>query len=887
MISERLRWARTLVRRLFRRGEQEAELDAEMQFHFEQLVAEFQAAGMSHREATAAAHRAFGTSDVFREEARDSWRPRAIGDAWQAISFAIRSLRRTPGFSLLAIVTLSLGIGANTAMFSLVNGIVLEPLPYQDSEQLDAIYRVTPQDPRGDASLPEWKQLQKARTGYDAIAGRWYFEASLATPGEPPELVAAMAVTGNFIDTLGVQPMLGRSFRPGENEAGENRVLILSHRVWQARFGGRDDIVGLPLRINGEPHEVVGVMPPSFGDWRLFGWLDLMRPLDVNDPALMDRQDRELRLIGRRAAEVEPIEAAGLLAGFGRDQSETYPDENAAATWQPFSLQDLAAGENGKMVLAMLVGLSGFVVLICCSNLANFLLARTMSRAREFAVRSALGASRAQLLRPLLLESLLLSLAGGLCAIGVANGFANWLQVRSTADNGDQVVIAIDQVVFTWTLGCSVLTALIFSLAPSLFALRLNLNETLKSGGRGATVSRGHQRLRQALIVGQFAMAVVLLTGATLFIRGLDALNTHREGWESDGLVTGSMLLPGGDYPDAESRRQFQERTLVRLENLAGVNSASLARYQPFLNWSQQTSFAVVGQPPAEPGREPAALMNAVSPAYFETVSTRMIAGRSFDERDHAEAPSRIIVSETLARTLFPQDAAIGQSLEWQGSEGASIVAEIIGVAQDVRSIFPEANPVVFQIYQPLAQVPPALTELAVRTAGFDPAALVPEIRTLIQELDPDLPVTQLKTANDRIVRENYQLGVLRDMLSSFAILGLVLASLGIYGVIARLVAQRYNEFGVRIALGAPPREINRLVLVSGLWMVLWGSLLGVLGSLGLAKLLQRGFPNMPHAPLSSMVLSLFVLLVVALVASLWPARRASAIDPCVALRAD
>lgn len=887
MIGERLRWWRTLVRRLFRRGTQEAELNEEMQFHFDELVAEFQAEGLSPREARAAAHREFGTSDVFREEARDSWRPPLIGDLLQSIGFAVRSLRRSPGFSILAIVTLSLGIGANTAMFSLVNAIVLKPLPYQDSAQLDAIYRATPQEPDGHVSLPEWKEMREARTGYQDIAGRLYFDASLAPEGEPPDLVEAMAVTGNFLDLLGVQPALGRNFRPDESAAGQNRVLILSHRVWQARLGGREDIIGLDLRINGELHEVIGVLPPSFADWRLFGWLDVMRPIDLNDPELQDRQLRNVRLIGRRAADLTTAEIAGNLTGFGRELAERFPEENATATWRRQSLQDLAAGDNGKMVLAMLVGLSGFVVLICCSNLANFLLARTISRAREFAVRSALGASRGQLLRPLLLESLLLSLAGGLCAFWVAHGFADWLRVRSTADNGDQVVVALDQTVFAWTLGCSVVTALIFSLAPSLFALRLNLNRTLKSGGRGATGSRGHQRLRQALIVGQFAMAVTLLTGATLFIRGLDALNTHREGWESDGLVTGSVLLPDGKYPDEASRRQFHTLALSRLEGLPGVASVSFARYHPFLRWWDHAPFQVVGQPPAEPGREPAALLNAVSPDYFDTVSTGITAGRAFDARDHADAPARAIVSETLARTLFPQQSAIGQRIQWVDTEDADQTIEIIGIAQDVKSIFPEATPVVFQIYQPLAQVPPVLTELAVRTAGIDPMTLVPEIRSLIQKIDPDLPVTQLKPATDRIVRENYQLGVLRDMLSSFAVLGLVLASLGIYGVIARLVAQRHNEFGVRIALGATPRNINRLVLVSGFWMVLWGSILGVIGSVGMAKLLQVGFPNMPHAPVGSIGLSLGVLLVVATVASLWPARRASSIDPCEALRAE
>ncbi len=887
MTTERFHWMRTVLRRWFRRGRQEAEMDAEMQFHFDQLVAEFRANGMSKAEARSAARREFGTADVYREEVRDSWRPSAVGDALRDLRFAARSLRRTPGFSVLAIITLGLGIGANTGMFSVLNEVVLRPVPFVDPERLDSIYRATPQDPQGNVSALEFAELKTAVDHYESYGAYVYLDASMAPPGEPADIAPAAEVTAGFLSTLGLQPRLGRSFRPEEASTGRNHVVLLSERCWQNRFGGREDVIGTTVRINSQPHEIIGVLPKAFSDWRLFGWMDFLRPMDLSDARWSDRRHTEFRVYGRRAAGVTPSDAAGAIAAFGESRAAAFPDENAEATWRTVLLQDAAAGPNGPLVLSMLVGLSGFVVLICCSNLANFLLARTMSRSRELAMRSALGASRGQLLRPLLWESLLLSLGGAVLAIWMAYGFAAWLAVRSTADNGDRVEMSIDANVFFWTLACSLFTTLVFSLAPSLFALRLNLNQTLKSGGRGATDSPGQRRLRQALIAGQFALALVLLTGATVFIRGLDALNAQQIGWRSDRLITAAFLLSEGEYPDAASRRQLHQEVLERLPGLPGIASASLAQYQPFLRWWEQNKFSVVGRPPAEGGREPAAGVNAVSPDYFDTVATRIIAGRAFDDRDHAGATHRIIINETLARTVFPNENPIGQSLHWLEADGAAANTEIIGVAEDVAYIYPEANPVVFQAYRSLAQSPPAFITLAARATVADPALLIGEIRNLMQDIDPDLPVTNLKTATDRIARENYQLGVLRDLLSMFAILGLVLASLGIYGMIARLVAQRHGEFGIRIALGATAGNINRLVLASSFWMLLWGATLGILGGIGISKLLQVGFPNMPHAPVSSMTVALAVLMGVALFASLWPARRASAIDPCEALRTD
>lgn len=886
MTVERFRWLRTKLRRVFRRGQQESELDVEMQFHFDQLVEEFEVSGMSKREATAAAHREFGTTDSYREEVRDSWRPIAIADLSRSVMFALRSLARSPGFTLLAIVTLALGIGANTSMFSVVNGIVLKPLPYAESERMDRIYRTTTADPDGGVAAPDLAHVAPDLSSYGDIASYAYASMSLSEPNEPAEIAEGIRVSANFFRVFATQPQLGRAFRPDEEIEGNHRVLVISNRMWRNRFGSDPDIIGRSLRINGEQNEIVGVLPESFNDWRYMGWVDVFRPLGLTDDEKTDRAETMLHLVGRRAPEISATEGAQLIAGFGARLAQDFPAANAESSWRTVSLEVLKAGEGGHLTLTMLVGLSGFVLLIACSNLANLLLARTMARAREFAVRAALGASRRQLIRPLAIESLLLAVAGGVGAIFVALVAHRWLAVRSTGDSGEQVVFTLDWNVMAWAGFASLLTAVAFGIAPALFAMRLNLNQALKTGSRGTTGNRRQQKLRNLLIIGQFALAMVLLTGASLFIRGLNDLNNRRGGWESDGLVTGTFLLPEASYRSTDEIRAFQRLALEKLQALPGVASASFAHAQPFLTWFSTRRLWVEGHDIPEPGHEPTALLNGVTPDYFQTVQTPLLSGRTFTEQDTAESPPVYIISESTARGLFGDENPIGRRLSSQPGTDAQW-GEIVGVAADVKSIFPEATPVTFQLYRPMAQTALQRNRLAVRTAGIAPIALVDGIRNVMTELDRDLPLNQLQPANATIARANYQLAVLRDMLSSFAVLGLALAALGIYGVIARTVALRTGEFGIRLALGAQVRDIIRLVLSSGTRLALYGAGLGLIGAFGISQLLSASFPNMALDPGPVLVVTPLILIGVALIASYLPARRASKISPTEALRAE
>lgn len=886
MRFERLRWLRATFSRWFRRRRQEAALDAELRFHFDQLVAEFRADGMSEDEARLAARREFGATSVYREEIRDAWRPPALTELGRTIRFAARSLARTPGFTLLAILTLALGVGANTAMFSVINAVMLEPLPYPDPGRVDEIHRVNATDPEGAIAPADFLDLRTHAAAYGEIAAFAYGDVSLAEAGQPPDLVPSVRVTANFFGTLGMQPQLGRDFRPREEQFGDHRVVLLSHRVWLNRYGGNDGVLGRTIRVNGEPHLIVGVLPESFNDWRHLGWVDVFRPLGLTPEEAAERGAPLLQVIGRRSAHVNVADGEQFIAAFGRRLAADFPAVHAGSSWRTVRLEDRKMGAAGGLAAAMMIGLSGCVLLIACWNLANFLLARTMARARECAVRSALGASRAQLLRPLIAESLLLALAGAASAIPVVVGITHWFSLRSTADNGERVNFPLDGAVFGWALLASLATALAFGIAPALFTLRLNLNAALKSGGRTASGGRGQQRLRHALIVGQIALAMALLAAAGLLIRGIHDLNHRRQGWDADALVTGTFLLPSAEYPDPERIREFQQRVLERLERLPGVSSASLSYFAPFLAWYDPRHYVVQGREPPEPGQEPAALVNGVTPAYFDTVGTPVVSGRAFTAHDDARAPRVFIINEAMAAALFGSESPLGKRLV-PGGAPDSAAGEIVGVARDVKSIFADATIVPFQLYQPMAQEPRPLHELAVRVSGLPPASLVPTIRALMTELDPDLPVRDLKPGAERIARANYQINILRDILAAFAGLGLGLATMGIYGVITRLTALRAGEFGIRLALGARWRDITRLVLGSGVRLALIGALLGLIGAVGVTKLLGAAFPNMRLDGTLVLAGATLLLVAVALLACYLPARKAARIDPATVLRAE
>ncbi|HVF70292.1 MAG TPA: ABC transporter permease [Chthoniobacterales bacterium] len=803
-----------------------------------------------------------------------------------SLRLAFRSLIRSPGFTFLAVITLGLGIGANTAMFSIVNSILLKPLPYPQSERLQRLDRVTPQNPQGRVSAADFLDLQREMQAYGEIGAYALGDTSLSEPGQPAEMVRALRVTANLLPVLRVQPQLGRNFLPREDVPGNDHVVILSQRCWQQRFGSAHDIIGRSVRVDGQPHEVVGVLPAWFNDWRHFGPYDFFRPLALDQQKSSDRRTATLRLLARRHDGMTEADATGFIANFGARLAKDFPEVNAGTSWNAIALNGTAMPKNARALLAILIGLSAFVLLIACSNLANLLLARTMARAREFAVRGALGASRFQLLRPLVNESILLAVAGGICSVVVARWSADWLALRIAAEDGERFRFVFDWRVFGWAFVASVVTAVAFGLAPALFALRLKVNETLKSGARGMTGGRGHRRFRHALIVGQFALAMTLLAGATMYTRAFNELNNTRGGWDSSRVVTGTVVLPGATYGDPERTNTFHRLTLERLQALPGVASVSISSFSPFFNWSDVRKYIVEGRDLPQPGQEPAAVVNSITAAYFDTYQTRILSGRSFNDRDTLASTRVFIISQTTATALFGNENPIGRRLAQTGT-GNPQWGEIVGIAANVKSILPDPGPVSLQVYQPMSQDPRPYNEIAVRTTGAAPSSLIVPIRNVMTQLDPDLPIRQLQAADAAIERANTQTAILRDMLTAFAVLGVGLASLGIYGVIARTMAQRTGEFAIRFALGASIRDITAIVLTSGVKLAAIGLTIGLLGALGLARLLSTINRSMHFDNPVAFAVPALLLVAVALIASWLPARRAARINPIEALRAE
>lgn len=874
------------LRYLFRRRQTEAEMAEEMRFHLEQRAAEKIADGLSPDEARYAAQRKFGNVASIQERARAAHGWLWLENLAKDLRLGVRSLWKSPGFTLLAVLTLGLGIGANTAMFGMIQTILFKPLPYPDAGQLVRLYRATGQTRYGQFAPADFFDFRRASQSLGEVAAYTPANASLSEPGNPAEMAYAGRITANLFNLLGIPPQLGRSFQPAEEVPGRDRVVILSQRVWLRRYGGDPDIIDRTIRIDGEPHKVVGVMPASFNEWRHLGMIDFFRPLALTSEQAEDRRSPLLRVVIRRAASRPFAEVAGFVTDYGARLAKEYPEAHAGSSWRAEPLAETITGKSARPMFNMMIALSGLVLLIACSNLANLLLARTMARAREFAVRGALGASRLQLLRPLAVEALLLALLGGVGAVFFALWFGDYMAVRSMGDNGEAVVMDIGWPLFGWAFLAALVTAVAFGLAPALFALRLDLNGTLKSGGRGAVGGRGHRRFRQLLIVGQFAVAMTLLAAAGVQIRGLNELNSRRAGWTSDHLITGTILLPAATYSDAEKINAFHRLTLERLAALPGVASASVSAFTPFFTWPDTRKYIVEGRDRPQSGLEPAAVVNSVSPGYFGAYGTRLLAGRVFDNRDTAQAPRVFIVSEPTARALFGSANPVGRRLA-QVVDGNPHWGEVVGVVADVEPAVNFLNLVPYQVYQPMTQEPRGQNEIAVRTTGVEPLALLDAIRSTMAQLDPDLPVRQLQQADLTVERANYQVAVGRDMFAGMAVLGLALASLGIYGVIARTMAQRTGEFAIRLALGANLGHITRLVLASGLKLAVAGSLLGLLGGFGICRLLAAANPAM-HMNSTEVLIGVTVLLItVALLACWLPARRAGKVDAMTVLRAE
>jgi putative ABC transport system permease protein len=802
------------------------------------------------------------------------------------LKFAIRALLKSPTFSLIAVVTLALGIGLNTSMFSLLNTMFLRPLPFPDSGALVRVFATTPQTRLGDLSPADYRELRAGEGAFGQFAASYDENVPVSAPGRPAALADALRVSANYLDVLRVRPELGRFFTPEEEAAGRDRVAMISHFFWVEQCGGSPEVLGRTLRINGEPHTVVGVLPETADDGRLIRHTAVFRPLGLSAAETASHGDPWLKVIGRRSGDVSEARGNAIVAAIGKRAAHDFPKEDGNSTWRAEALMGSTGSPTARVIVAMLIGLSGFVLLIACSNLANFLLARTIERARELSVQAALGASRFQLIRPVAIESLLLAAAGGAASIPVALWGSRWLSDQSVANGGSPVSFPLDWRVLGFAVAVSLVTGLFFGTAPALLISRMNLGRALGGGSRGATAGAGHQRLRRGLVIAQFAMAMTLTAGAAFLVRGADDLIRHHYGWTSENIVVGAVDLPKERYGTAAKILVFHRELLEKLRALPGVESVALGYWFPFSNDFGARAYAVEGRVPAVKGQEPTAAYNAVTPDYFRVTGTRLLQGRAFSEADNAGGARVAVISEGMARALFPDESPIGHRIAEVDAD-APKWSEIVGVVGDVRTSGVYQRPPKFQVYQPLAAAPWQSAMVGIRTAPGASAEVLGRVGATVVAIDPDLPVRNLATADATVERTTFDLGMLKRMLGAFAVLGVALAALGIYGVVARTVAQRTREIGIRMALGATMADISRMIFRSALCLALIGAAAGVAGAAGITRLLSSMMPGVEGSAWTVAAASTAFLAIVALAASYLPARSAARVNPIDAIRSE
>ncbi|HEY9283638.1 MAG TPA: ABC transporter permease [Pyrinomonadaceae bacterium] len=873
---------RYVARRLDRRRAGE-ELEEEIRTHLE-LEAELNLeAGMSAEEARRAALRAFGNVSLSKEDSRTVWGFRSMEMLWQDLRYGLRMLAKNPGFTAVAVIALALGIGANSAIFSVVNTVLFRPLPYKDPERLVMVWEEGtlegfPINSASAANYLDWRDQNQVFAGM-AVIGRASF--NLTGVGEP-ERIDGRRVSASLFPLLGTEPQLGRAFTAEEDSSGAGRVVVLSHGLWLRRFGARPDIIGRPLTLNGEAHEVVGVMPPHFQ----FPSRDdqLWVPIAFTPQQAANRGNNSFEVIAR------------LKPGVTRDQAESEMDAIAARLRRQhpgvvksdgsviIPLHEQLVGDI-KPALLVLLGAVGFVLLIACANVANLLLARAAVRQKEIAVRLALGAGRRRLVRQFLTESVLLSVIGGAVGLLLALWGVNLLKAFIPKNVSQVAAVAVDANVLTFTLAVSLLTGLIFGLAPALQASRFNLNETLKEGGRDSAAGRRGNRLRSLLVIAEVAISLVLLIGAGLLVNSFLRLRNVDPGFRADNLLTMRIALPAVKYPDQPRRAAFYNELLGRVAALPGVRSAAVTNWIPLTLQGDTFGISVEGRPDPGPQERPDIVTRVVSPGYFGTMGIELSRGRPFDERqDRADSAPVAIISETMARRLWPGEDPLGKRLRPGGPDSVAAWITVVGVAEDVRQFELTAAPRL-QMYLPHVQATFFVPSHLVVSTQVEPLGLAAAVREAVWGIDKDQPVSDVRTMeeilSESIARQRFSM----LLLGIFAGVAMLLGAVGIYGVVSYSVTQRAHEIGVRMALGARRGSVLRLIIGQGLKLVLIGVAVGIAAAFVLTRLMESLLFGVSATDPATFAAIPLVLVAAATLASYIPARRATKIDPIVALR--
>jgi len=791
---------------------------------------------------------------------------------FEDVSYGLRSMARNPGVTAIVLLTLALGIGANTAMFSVVNAVLLRPLPYKDPDRLVTIWAQIPSLNISGAFVEYntygeyWRAHGQSFQSMSAYEPGWMN----LTSGDEPERVFMRRVNAGFLSMIGTEPALGREFLPEEDQPGAPRVAMLSHHLWQRRFGGDRALIGRPIVLDHNSYTVVGILPANFDFYARE--VDVYTPIAASTARVQGEPSVGVHARLKPGVSVEAAQAeVDVLCRRWVEQTH-YPKDWGARVWllRDYYVRDV---RSSVVVLAVAVGL---VLLIACANVANLLLARAAARQREIAIRSTLGASPGRIIRQLLTESALLGLMAG--ALGL---LAAWGGVRALAAGSAylpfQETVAIDAPVLWFTLGAALLTTLLFGLAPALAAAHTNLAENLQEGGRvGEGVRRS--RLRAALVVVEVALALLLAIGATLTARSLVRLQAVDPGFNPDGVLTAYLTLPGESYSQPTQRVNFFRALLERLEAMPGVKSAGMVSHLPFSYSKSGGDVTVEGAPPPRPGEKLIVFQRSIDPKYFQTLQVRLLKGRFFNAHDPSGPPVAII-NEAMARRCWPNQDPVGKRF----GDGKEHWVTVVGVITDLRQTSLAEEPDM-ESYVPHAETPDATMALVLRTT-LDPMRFAPTIRAAVRELDKELPVSDIGTLTDSISHSTRERRFTVALLGAFALLALLLAAVGIYGVISYSLTRRTREIGVRMALGAERGRIAGMVVGRAVLLGGVGVAVGVAGGLALTRLLRSMLYGVSATdPAVFVGVSLFLLAVAAL-AGYVPARRAARVEPSVALR--
>ncbi len=799
------------------------------------------------------------------------------------IRYAIRMLAKSPAFTFIAVLTLALAIGANTAIFSVVNAVLLRPLPYPHAEQLVQVFGTQPtlpEAPTSPANFLEWRTENRVFSHIATYVGQGFN----LTGTDKPERVIGARVSGDTFQLLGVQPALGRDFTPEEDREGGNRVAILSYEFWQHRFAGDPNVIRQTITMSDQTYTIVGVMPRGFAfpTTRTQIWT----PIAFNAAERATRDTNFIDVVARLKPGVSLEQAQANMTAIAQSQAERYPHTNVGIGVKVVSLQEHLVGDVRPM-LVVLLGAAAFVLLIACANVANLLLARATARSREMAIRGALGASRSRVVRLLLTESVLLAMVGGALGLLLAIWSLDLLVSLKPANLPRLAEINVSRTVFLFTAAVSILTGVLFGLAPAWQISKTDLNEGLKESGRGGSDAPRRQRMRALLVISEVALSLVLLIGAGLMIRSFSRLLAVDPGFKTDHTLTAFVSLPVAKYPKREQQVAFFDRLLERLRNTPGVSAAGIVTDIPLYGGSS-TGFDVDGRPEAPPGQRAMTDYRMINSDYFAALGMRIAKGRAFSSHDTENAPGVVIINETLAARYFAGENPIGQRLNLSGSP--KDLREIVGVVADVRNYGLDAE-VKPEVYVPFLQSAPgylanmtsALT-IVVRST-IDPTALGQTLRQQVQALDKDQPVSAIKTMEWYLADSMAQRRFNMLLLAVFAALALVLAAVGIYGVIAYTVTQRTHEMGIRIALGARGGDILRLVFSNAMVTTVTGIVIGLGAAFGLTRLLQSLLYQVTATDPFVFIAIPLLLLAVATLATYFPARRAMKVNPISALR--